>query len=32
VEQGVSRDPGFLEIAWFFWIPDLAMHTIARPE
>ena len=31
-ERGASRDPGFLGIIQIFWIPDLAMYGIARPE
>jgi hypothetical protein len=31
-EAGRERDPGFSALIWLFWIPDLAMLCITRPE
>ena len=32
VKRGASRDLERFGIIVYFWIPDLAMHRIARPE
>jgi hypothetical protein len=31
-QSGASRDLEFSGIILYLWIPDLALHSIARPE